>query len=35
MATDKRNIWGIILKAIIALATTIAGAIGMGGKTGG
>lgn len=34
MATDKKNVWSIILKAIIALATTIAGAIGVGGKAG-
>ncbi len=29
MNEEKKNIWSIILKVIIAVATTIAGAIGI------
>lgn len=29
MSKEKKNIWNILLKVIIAVATTIAGAIGV------
>lgn len=29
MSTSKKNLWGTILKIIIAVATSIAGAIGL------